>query len=328
MALYFIKDTTLTGIADAIRSKTGSAGAIPVVEMASRIAAITGGGTVEGAHTLTFVLEDGTTYSKPVMHGDTCGDPVALGLFETPTKESTAQYEYTYNGWSLTAGGNADSNALVNVTEDRTVYAAFASEVRYYTINFYDGETLLRTMVCEYGTIPSYTPSSAGLIFEGWEPALSLVTCDMDYFAKWITDASTIVFPERVISMQYNDPRIGDHVYSYISKETLELVTGEQYKITWDGTEYVATGRTIFLKTSNTNTTSEGSLGNGRVASFYKGYSISMLKENGGSGADITDTGEPFFIQKNRFIDGSNGHILIQTKDNSASHVLKIQKIS
>lgn len=40
MAKYFIEDTTLTGIAGAIRGKEGSSGAIPVADFASRIGAI------------------------------------------------------------------------------------------------------------------------------------------------------------------------------------------------------------------------------------------------------------------------------------------------
>ena len=40
MAKYSIEDTTLTGIADAIRAKEGSTGVIPVPEIPSRIAAI------------------------------------------------------------------------------------------------------------------------------------------------------------------------------------------------------------------------------------------------------------------------------------------------
>ena len=40
MAVYRIQDTTLVGIGNAIRAKEGSAGTIPVTEIASRIHAI------------------------------------------------------------------------------------------------------------------------------------------------------------------------------------------------------------------------------------------------------------------------------------------------
>ena len=46
MAKYSIDSITLTGIADAIRAKEGSAGVIPVPEIPSRIAAIQTGADV------------------------------------------------------------------------------------------------------------------------------------------------------------------------------------------------------------------------------------------------------------------------------------------
>lgn len=49
MAEYLIQDTTLTGIADAIRSKTGSTDAIKVSDMAGQIEGITTGGGAAGA---------------------------------------------------------------------------------------------------------------------------------------------------------------------------------------------------------------------------------------------------------------------------------------
>ena len=48
MAKYSIDSATLTGIADAIRAKEGSTGAIPVSDIPSRIAAIQTGADVSG----------------------------------------------------------------------------------------------------------------------------------------------------------------------------------------------------------------------------------------------------------------------------------------
>ena len=45
--ILIINDSTLTGIADAIRSKTGGTSEIPVPEMAAQIQSISGGGSVE-----------------------------------------------------------------------------------------------------------------------------------------------------------------------------------------------------------------------------------------------------------------------------------------
>ena len=148
-----------------------------------------GGGSVEGVYTVTFMSEDGSSvlYERLVVDGDDCANVVDRKLIATPTKESTAQYNYTYSGWSLTSGGSADASALSSVTADRTVYAAFASAVRYYTITYYDsdGTTVLRTDTLPYGSTPSYKPEKEGLAFTGWNPSITVVVGDSTYTAQW-----------------------------------------------------------------------------------------------------------------------------------------------
>lgn len=194
MADYLIKDTTLTGIADAIRAKTGSADAIMVSDMASRIAGISGGGSggsVAGVHYVTFMSEDGTTelYKRAVADGDDCADPVDRGLINAPTKESTVQHDYSFVGWATTPNGAWDENALKAVTADKTVYAVFAATARYYTITYYDddGTTVLATESLAYGSTPSYMPTKAGYAFVAWTPAVTTVIGDKSYTATWAT---------------------------------------------------------------------------------------------------------------------------------------------
>ena len=137
---------------------------------------------------VTFIGLGGVElYRQPVIVGDTCHNPVDKNYIETPTKESTVQYTYTYSGWSLTEGGSASSSALTNVTEDRTVYVAFTSAVRKYTITYYDddGVTVLATKSVDYGSTPSYVPSKTGYSFVGWQPEIVSVTGDASYVAQW-----------------------------------------------------------------------------------------------------------------------------------------------
>jgi hypothetical protein len=121
------------------------------------------------------------------MAGDDCPDPITQGHISTPTKESTAQYDYTFSGWSLTDGGSANSNALTNVTEDKKVYVAFSSAVRYYTVTYYDedGTTVLKTESLAYGTVPNYKPTKEGVAFGNWTPTPVPVTGDASYTAVW-----------------------------------------------------------------------------------------------------------------------------------------------
>lgn len=147
-----------------------------------------GSGKADSIYTVTFMSEDGETvlYQRSVVDGDNCADVVTRGLLAKPTKESTAQYNYTYSGWSLTAGGAASTSALSAVTEDRTVYAAFTASTRYYTVRFYDGETLLKTASVAYGGSYTYTYTKEGYLFEGWNPEPTNVTSDMDCYGVWV----------------------------------------------------------------------------------------------------------------------------------------------
>lgn len=138
--------------------------------------------------TVTFIGADGSVlYEKPCISGDDCYDPVITGKIGTPTKESTVQYNYSYRGWSLTNGGSADDSALSAVTEDRTVYAAFAENIRYYTVRFYDGETLMKTESVAYGSqaTPPSTEKGDGYMFEGWTPSDLTITGDTDFYGSW-----------------------------------------------------------------------------------------------------------------------------------------------
>lgn len=180
--------TLFQDIADAIRVKTGDTGTMKPAEFPAQITSIKvgSGGAAEGAVTVTFCNYDGLElFSRKVFIGDDCPDPVTQGKITAPTKESSAQYNYTHNGWSLSAGGSANSAALKNITEDRTVYAAYSGETRYYTISFYDGTALLKTEKYAYGQTPAYEPTKDDHGFIGWEPALTVVTGDKSYYAQW-----------------------------------------------------------------------------------------------------------------------------------------------
>ena len=68
---------------------------------------------------------------------------------EDPERPATAQYTYTFTGWTPT---------LTGVTEAAVYTAAYESTVNKYTITFvnYDGH-VLQTGKVEYGAMPEYT---------------------------------------------------------------------------------------------------------------------------------------------------------------------------
>lgn len=136
---------------------------------------------------VTFIGSDGSVLCKvTVAPGLDCQDPVETNLITRPAKEPTVSTTYSFIGWSLTEGGDADSTALENVTEDRVVYAAFVSYVRTYTVRFYDGDTVLKTVKVAYGSSASYTPAKKdGYIFKEWKPSPNYITGDTDCYAQW-----------------------------------------------------------------------------------------------------------------------------------------------
>jgi hypothetical protein len=132
------------------------------------------------------------------------GDGVYTG--ETPTKESTAQYEYTFAGWSKTIGGSVDSDALLNVETDRSVYAVFTATVRTFTVRFYNEGTLYHTVEnVPYGgsaTLPADPVKEGEWAFTGWKPEPSNITADTDCYAQF---KSTAVYYTKLIDRTINE---------------------------------------------------------------------------------------------------------------------------
>ena len=140
--------------------------------------------------TLTLKTYDGSEIIRTI----TCiaGTPIE-SIPTPPDRQSTAQYNYTPVGWSTSQNSEtATSGATSNVTEDRTVFAAYSKTVRSYTATFVrgsdDGSGTLYTCSVEYGQIPVYageTPTSTrtGYTFSGWSPAISAITENTTYTA-------------------------------------------------------------------------------------------------------------------------------------------------
>jgi hypothetical protein len=141
------------------------------------------------SYTVTWKNYDGTTLEV---------DTVAYGTMPsydgaTPTKDSSAQYTYTFSGWSP---------EVVAVTDDAIYTAQFSGAINYYTVTWknYDGTTLEVDNVA-YGAMPSYdgaTPSKDGsaqytYTFSGWSPSVVAVTSDATYYAEFTETEQPII---------------------------------------------------------------------------------------------------------------------------------------
>lgn len=317
MAEYLIQESTLRGIAEAIKTKTGSTEPIAVTDMASQIGLITGGGG--GDYTVTFMSEDGKTklYEKQVMEHDTCATPVTLNLISKPTKASTAQYEYAFSGWATTQGGAASSTALTNITGDKTVYAAFKETVRKYTVNFYDGTTLLKTEQVAYGA--QATPPDTkkdGYRFVGWTPSDLTITADTDFVGEWGA-YETVLAPTEYSGFAYSDDFGAYRVLSAIPIS--KLSAGINLVVEWDGVAYECTTQ---------STLSYKGILAGKpqklvMYDFFGNPLVRPLWNKTAATYTVTDNGLPFLIIYNTI---SKTAYDIYAKDGSEKHTVGIYK--
>lgn len=145
----------------------------------------------ETVNTYTVVWKnwDGTVLEtdEEVPFGAT---PVYNG--STPARPATAQYTYTFNGWTP---------AVASVTGDATYTAAYTETVNKYTVTWknWDGTILETDSDVPYGTVPEYngeTPAKEGdaqysYSFAGWDPEVEEVTGDADYTAIFTESINT-----------------------------------------------------------------------------------------------------------------------------------------
>ena len=153
--------------------------------------------------TIIYMNESGTNelYREVILNGGDASDPVIDGDIAEPTKQSTAQYNFVYGGWSTQPNGEPADSALQDVVLDRVVYAAFNNVIRSYTVRFYNGGTLLQTSTVEYGSAAVYdgdTPIKTNTSipelynFKGWAPECEYITGDLDCYAQFEFDVTNI----------------------------------------------------------------------------------------------------------------------------------------
>ena len=145
------------------------------------------------ASVITYMNDAGTEklYEEAIYNGGSASDPVTDKDISKPTKESTAQYEYTFSGWSTTPGGSASASALTNINANRTVYAAFTSTARSYLVTFRnDDMSTIHSEWVPYGGNATYStiPTSslgADYEFKGWKPSPTNITANIIVEAKY-----------------------------------------------------------------------------------------------------------------------------------------------
>ena len=141
-------------------------------------------GSGQSAPTYTVVWKND---NGSVLETDTNVAEGSMPSFDgaDPTKASTAQYDYAFNGWNP---------AVTAVTGDAEYTATFSSTLRKYTVQFLDedGQTVLQSNQVNYGEMP--TPpadptktqtAEFTYVFGGWDHALEEVHGNQTYVASY-----------------------------------------------------------------------------------------------------------------------------------------------
>ena len=157
---------------------------------------------------VTYVNDDGSElYKYYADQGTLPIDPVVEGLIDTPTKESTQQYTFTFDGWD-----DLSSQVIAN----KTITATYVSSIRTYTVRWFARAGLLiKTMTgVEYGASvdyldgdtyknnPTWTDGESSNIyhvFTGWDKSTGFIRDDIDVYATWQTSN---VFPSAGTDMK------------------------------------------------------------------------------------------------------------------------------
>ena len=155
-------------------------------------------------YTITFVDDDGTTVldEQTLDYGAT---PVYVG--ETPTKEATAQYTYTFSGWNP---------EIATVTADATYTAVYSSTVNQYTATISPNDETMGSVdvsevTADYGT----AISASGITLTIWDTEI-IATAESGYdLSSWgelpatLTEDISITATFEAIS-DPDDPNVPD----------------------------------------------------------------------------------------------------------------------
>ena len=133
-------------------------------------------------YNITWKNDDGSVlHNEEVAYGS-----VPSYTLDTPTKDSTTQYQYTFDSWYPLPS---------EVKGDAIYTATYTSEVRKYTVTWknYDGTILETDEDVTYGETPIYngeTPTRKvgqgfTYTFSGWSPEINEVESDQTYIANY-----------------------------------------------------------------------------------------------------------------------------------------------
>ena len=188
-------------------------------------------------YTYTFYDEDGTTTlsTEEVDYGTQIVAPT------NPTKDSTVQYTYTFDGWYTSKTGGTKVTEFPTISETVDYYARYAEATRKYTITWldYDDSIIDETQV-NYGETPTHSnptrtaTSEYTYAFNSWDPTITTVTGVATYKATYT--ATPISSDAISVDTAYSFVNPADNSGDIIITGSWNGSSNTQNKITLDGT--------------------------------------------------------------------------------------------
>lgn len=168
---------------------------------------------------VTFLNWDGSVLqSTMVNYGEM---PSYTGI--TPTRESDAQYTYTFTGWG----------DMSIVTGAQSYTAQYEATLNQYEVIFYNWDrSVLQSTMVNYGELPAYEaaiptkPEDEHYVytFFGWEPKITIVISEAEYTAQYEATEKTNSSVDNAIIDQEKPHKVfidgklfiihGEHIYS------------------------------------------------------------------------------------------------------------------
>lgn len=182
-------------------------------------------------HIVTYLDWDGTVLYEAFV--DEFGlplDPVAEELISIPTKESSQQYTYEFDGWI--------GDLVSEVTGPRTLTAKYKETLREYTVRWWKRETdkePIYTRTYKYGEDAVYRENFEPLyndgtrvysLFSGWDKSTSYITEELDVYAQWESGATNNITTETDTTTLS-----AAQIYNLVQKDAIETYFADEYGV-------------------------------------------------------------------------------------------------
>lgn len=206
----------------------------------------------EITYSVTWKSEDGTTTIKTDTGLKKGSVPSYTGA--DPTKEPTAEYTFTWDGWSDEIGGEK-LDELPAISDNATYYAHFTSAIRQYTVTFNSkGGTAVASQTVnyngtltepedptkDYNTFVVWTTDEAGtneVDFDTYK-----VTADATLYAKWTKDNYGLD------NVEYDGPEF-EFKASKVSYKQIIVMLGDLEFTVGDDAKLAFTGYEAYIDT-------------------------------------------------------------------------------